>query len=176
MGINNKYFAGIGSRETPKYFIPKIEQLCEILVNKNYILRSGGAVGADTYFENAYDKFGGKKEIYLPWQWFNGNKSPLFGVDEEAMELAKEFHPRWKTLSEFAKVLHARNGYQCLGKNLATPSLFVLCWTPEGKEVGGTAQAMRIANLYSIPIYNLANAMHIQQLENFLNLDDVFAK
>jgi hypothetical protein len=175
-----KYFAGIGSRAIPHAIIPKIEESCKILIDQKYILRSGGAEGADTFFENVYDKFGGKKEIYLPWKDFNENKSNMYPKSEEewadAFRLAEQFHPRWNQLSNYAKFLHARNGFQVLGEDLATPSLFVLCWTPEGKEMGGTAQCMRISNSYSIPIYNLAIDVHIQQLENFLNISNIFAK
>lgn len=178
MGINTKTFAGIGSRQTPKSFISKIEELCELLVKQNYVLRSGGADGADTFFENAYNKFNGQKEIYLPWQLFNDNTSKLIGVREEsgAFELAEKFHPNWSAVSIPGKKLMARNGFQVLGKDLATPTQMIICWTLEGKEIGGTAQAMRIAHAYNIPIYNLAIEQDIQNLENFLNLDELFAK
>ena len=35
------------------------------------------------------------------------------------------------------------------------PSNFVVCYTPDGKASGGTGQAIRIAEYYNIPIYNL---------------------
>ena len=43
---------------------------------------------------------------------------------------------------------------QVLGEDCNTPSSFVLCWTPNGKEIGGTSQALRIAKHYNIPIIN----------------------
>jgi hypothetical protein len=51
--------------------------------------------------------------------------------------------------------LMARNTHQVLGRDCRTPSLVVVCWTRGAREVGGTAQAMRIARYYEVPIVNL---------------------
>ena len=45
-----KYYAGIGSRETPEDVCGRMTKLASILERKGYTLRSGGAVGADTAF------------------------------------------------------------------------------------------------------------------------------
>ena len=47
-----KYYAGIGSRLTPIELKPTIEYIVNFLEVKNYILRSGGANGADSFFED----------------------------------------------------------------------------------------------------------------------------
>lgn len=65
----------------------------EILAKKNFILRSGGASGADSAFENGCDIQNGKKEIYLPWKNFNNNSSKLYYISDKAKQIAKEFHP-----------------------------------------------------------------------------------
>lgn len=150
-----KYFAGIGSRETPPTLRNKIENICQDLISKQYTLRSGGADGADNFFEEAYIKYNGEMEIYLPWKNFNDNKSPLYNISPEAFEIAKEFHPKWNALSQGARKLHARNVYQVLGLDLKTPVEFVLYWTKGGKASGGTGQAMRIAKAYNINMYNV---------------------
>ena len=49
----------------------------------------------------------------------------------------------------------SRNSYQVLGDSLDNPSSFLVCWTSDGKMSGGTAQAMRIATDFRVPIYNL---------------------
>lgn len=146
-----KSYAGIGSRSTPTDLKPIIKEIVETLNEKGYILRSGGASGADTFFE----EYANKKEIYLPWPNFNQHQSELNYVCNKAFELAEQFHPAWNMLSYAAKKLIARNGYQVLGENLDDPVEFIVCWTPEGKEIGGTSQAMRIAKHYGIPIFNL---------------------
>jgi hypothetical protein len=167
----NLHFAGIGSRQTPKEIIPVIEELSQQLTQLGFILRSGGADGADSFWENAYNKFEGKKEIFLPWKNFNNNPSELYGVCPLALKLAEKFHPNWSGLSSAAKKLHARNGYQVLGKDLKTLSEFVICWTPNASMKGGTAQALRLAKYFNIPIFNIADDSQKIKLDNYLNLN-----
>lgn len=167
-----KYFAGIGSRKTPESYIPLIEKISEKLISLNYVLRSGGASGADSFWENAYDKFGGKKEIYLPWKNFNNNSSELYHISEQALETAEYYHPNWSSLTNAAKKLHARNTYQVLGDDSGRYktngwhfSDMVICYTPDGKDSGGTGQALRIARQFGVPVYNL-----YQYSENILQI------
>lgn len=148
----DKIYTGIGSRRTPKDVLRFMKTFAIFLGGKAAILRSGGADGADTAFENGCLFVNGKKEIYLPWKNFNNNKSKFYNISNEAIKIAKEFHPAWNKLSDGAKKLHSRNVYQVLGYNLNTPTDFVICWS-DGK--GGTEQALRIARHYRIKIYNL---------------------
>ena len=135
------------------------------MAKQGYILRSGGANGSDNAFEIGCDRVNGKKEIYLPWKNFNGNKSNLiFDDDIEAINIAKKYHPAYNGLSQGAKRLIARNGYQVLGKDLKTPSKYIICYT-DG--TGGTSQALRIAEdiQINIPIFNL---YHYKEPKNVL--------
>jgi hypothetical protein len=167
----NKYYAGIGSRETPLSLLPLIKEIVEILNKKGYTLRSGGAQGADSYFE----KYSIKNEIFLPWKDFNGNKSDLYSAPHHlAIEMAKVFHPNYEALSSAAKTLMARNSQQIFGSDMKTPVEFVVCWTKDGKASGGTGQALRIAKEYNIPIYNLKLEKDIQSLMSFLNTQSIF--
>jgi len=162
-----KYYAGIGSRNTPISLVKEINYITKALARNNYILRSGGAQGADTYFENGCDLANGDKEIYLPWKNFNGNKSNLYIITEEAKALARKFHPNGNYLTESVLKLMARNCYQVLGKSLNVPVDLVICWTSDGKDSGGTGQALRIARYYKIPVYNLRNQSDINELKEF---------
>jgi hypothetical protein len=104
----------------------------------------------------------GLGEIYLPWAQFQSNVQgyftpKLYEAEDWAWEVAERYHPRWKYLKIGAKMLHARNTHQIMGPNITSElSRFVICWTKDGKETGGTAQAMRLARALEIPIYNLA--------------------
>lgn len=149
-----KYYAGIGSRETPKSIMNLMKQMARHLALNGYILRSGGAQGADTAFEVGCDSVKGKKEIYLPWRNFQGSDSQLILHDERAYKIAEEFHPYWSNLSQGARKLQARNSHQVLGEDLATPSDFVVCYTPKGQGKGGTGQAIRIAKAYNVPVFD----------------------
>ena len=148
------YYTGIGSRETPSEALHIFENIGQYLAKNNFILRSGHAEGADQAFERGCDKVKGKKEIYLPWKNFEGSNSNLIVQSGEAFKIAEQFHTHWNNLKDGAKKLQARNSHQVLGKDLNTPSKFIICWTKNGKDVGGTAQAIRIARHYEIPIFN----------------------
>ena len=157
-----KYYTGIGSRKTPKDILSLITIISSYLSKKGYILRSGGAEGADKAFEKGV--IGELKEIYLPWTNFNNNEEKFIPISKEAMKMAEKFHPYWINLSNGAKKLQARNCYQVLGKDLDKPSNFVICWTLGGKEIGGTAQALRVAKNYNIKIFNLGNKKDLDRI------------
>lgn len=148
------YYAGIGSRETPEYIMKLMEQMSAHLAREGCILRSGGAKGADQAFERGCDREGGEKEIYIPWEGFESSTSKLIGASNKACQIAEEYHPYWQNLSNGARKLQARNSHQVLGKDLQTPSSFVICYTKGGKGAGGTGQAIRIAKANRIPIFD----------------------
>jgi len=157
-----KYYTGIGSRKTPKDILSLITIISSYLSKKGYILRSGGAEGADKAFEKGV--IGELKEIYLPWPNFNKSKEIFVPISEKALKMAEKFHPCWNNLKNGARKLHARNCYQILGANLDNPSSFVICWTFGGKERGGTAQSLRIAKNYNIKIFNLGNEKDLDKI------------
>ena len=166
-------YAGIGSRHTPFDICRRMTEIASFLERMGYVLRSGGAVGSDLAFEAGISD-PANKEIYLPWKGFNTSTSCLYGVDEAALEMAARFHPAWDDCSTGARELHARNCYQVLGRDLSTPSKFLICWTKGGKMVGGTSQAMRIAVSRKIPIFNLAVEKHMSFVEECMRTDQVF--
>ncbi len=120
-----------------------------------YRLRSGGADGADTAFE----KGAINKEIFLPWDGFNGRKADgsSYIVPEYNDELTEKFHPNPRKLGQAAKLFMSRNANQVLGRELNDPADFILCWTSDGKDSGGTGQAIRIARSLKIPVFNFKN-------------------
>jgi hypothetical protein len=58
---------------------------------------------------------------------------------------------------------------QILGRWGDTPADFVVCWTKNGKASGGTGHALRIANYYNIPVFNLRNKDALHELKEFVN-------
>lgn len=165
------HYAGIGSRNTPPNVLDWMTQVAERLAVNGFILRSGGAKGADTAFEyGARDKLPlirGRKEIYT--------------VDSQdvdwpgAFATVEAYHPAPQRLSNYPKSLMARNAFQVLGPQLDDPCSFVLCWTPDGAEQittmqsGGTGQAIRIAAVNDIPVFNLFNASAPERLYTHVN-------
>jgi len=153
-----KYYAGVGSRDAPKDILDFMTQIAEHLEQKGYILRSGHAKGSDQAFE-AGVKLEVNKEIF----------SSRIASSDEAKEIAASIHPAWHLCSDYAKGCHGRNVYQILGKDLNTPVSFVICWTPEGKEIGGTRTAIVLAKRHKIPVYNLA-------LHKFNSLEEMLSQ
>ena len=51
--------------------------------------------------------------------------------------------------------MHSRNCHQILGYDLQSPVDAVICWTSDGKIVGGTATALKLSMKAGIPIFNL---------------------
>lgn len=148
------YYAGIGSRELPKNVYKFFIALGRYYAQQGFILRSGGANGSDSAFEEGCDLVGGAKEIYLPWKDFNNNKSSLYNTPPDADKIAARIHPAWDKLSQGAKKLHSRNICQILGQDMQTPVKFVLCYTQNGVTTGGTATAINLAKEHNIPVFN----------------------
>lgn len=178
-----KTYTGIGSRETPKEVLTLMEKLAYTLADDGWDLRSGGAKGADTAFYNGSlqrsMEGGGErefnKEIYTPWKGF-GNWDEIVATNlpnfKEAMKLAEEIHPYWGNLKEPAKKLHARNCYQVLGHHLNSPSKFLVCYcklNSKGEPSGGTRTAIKLAEKFNVPVFNLYLESDVQRISKFVD-------
>jgi len=157
-----KFYTGIGSRNTPTDILALMTEIAKVLDNDKYILRSGGAGGADEAFESATPC----KRIYLPWSGFNGKQynGKEYLVPSYNEQWVLDYHPNSHYLTAGMMKLMSRNTYQVLGDDLNTPSAFVVCWTSDGKASGGTGQALRIAKDFNIPIYNLYNDEELETI------------
>lgn len=153
--MSHDWYAGFGSRNTPPDVLDLMTQIAIHAHHLGWWLRSGGARGADTAFEQGA---GINKRIYRPTD-----------VTSEMLKLAESFHPAWGRCSDHAKNLHARNCPIVLGDNLAHPVKWGCCWTPGARITGGSGQALRIAKVWDIPIYNLANPEHRAIMEQWCN-------
>lgn len=160
--MNNKFYTGVGSRETPKRVCRFISEIATSLESHGFILRSGGADGADMAFELGV-RNPNNKEIWVPWLGFNNNSSRLL-PSSKSYEIAKTIHPVWDRLSPAAQSLHARNCNQVLGMDLQTPSRFLICWTDGGVIKGGTATAIKLALNNKVPVLNLGKWKKIDSM------------
>ena len=164
-----RYYAGIGSRETPDEIGVLMTDIAKKLDSVGYTLRSGGAIGADTFFYNGARN----REIYLGTTTVRDNR---------ALQSVDKYHPYPKYLKSFVRNLMARNCLQVLGKEGDTPSDFVICWTIDGcihhdtrtRDTGGTGQAISIASDYNIPVFNLARDDHYQLWYNWVYDNGLF--
>jgi hypothetical protein len=175
---NAKYYAGIGSRETPREVCLYMTAIAKKLASLGYTCNSGGADGADSAFERGAVV---NRQIFLPWDGFNrrtvANMIKLHGEGSYLVpafnpDLVRKYHPKPDALSDAGWKFMSRNSYQVLGKDLNTPVEFVLCWTKDGKLIGGTSFAIRIAKDYNIPVFNLGTQKSIIEFkEYFRNLE-----
>ena len=197
-----KYYAGIGSRETPKDVCNKMTEIASLLEKQDFVLRSGGADGADHAFEiGISDPL--MMDIYLTYINFNNKSGSKYifisNSDHSNYKAAYEslkYHPRGFNMSHGTKVMMIRNYFQACGLVNQSNSSFVICWTPKGAngytikttyEDGGSGQCIRIAAAHNIPVYNLKDSRYshltaqeivniiLYNLQNGINQDNIIS-
>ncbi len=153
----SKFYTGVGSRSTPVNILEVMTNLAKKLATEGWTLRSGGALGADTAFEYGATLVSGLKEIYRPSD-----------ANKDALEMAAMIHPAWHKCSDYVKRLHARNCFQVLGRDLRTATSFLVCWTLNGADVGGTRTAIVLARAYGIEVINLGLQEQLERVRLYL--------
>lgn len=163
-----RFYAGIGSRNTPEHIRGIMMSLAITLESEQWVLRSGGAKGADTAFEAGAGRSG--SEIYLPWGGYNGRRvCALATPTDEAIAMAAVYHPNWLACKQGARKLHGRNCHIVLGRNLNDPVDMIICWTLGGAGRGGTGQALRMTRDYtSIKIFDLAIESNTERIRKYI--------
>jgi len=155
-------FAGIGTRALWPYEDKTIFQMSEYLTELGFWCYTGGAPGADEYFERGADIY--RCIVYQPWRGFGtawqANCVVNAGETEEGLASVAKYHPRGRRLKAAVQKLMARNYHQVHGfPEFNQPQVsFVLCCADEdlaGNVIGGTGQACRIAKAANIPIINI---------------------
>jgi hypothetical protein len=178
--MDRRIYAGIGSRETPADVQMIMRLLAGRMEKDGWLLRSGGAKGADTAFESGVMD-PRHRAIYLPGPSFNGRRAGSGGgyFDstqlpgwQQALETVSRYHPAPNRLSPLAVNLMARNAMQVLGPSLDQPANMIVAWTPApgGVPTGGTAQALRMAADLGIPVRNLWEPQVLEGARQFLGL------
>lgn len=146
------FYAGVGARKTPQDVLDVMSGIATLASEKSWILRSGGAIGADRAFETGSDP--ASSEIYLH-RADPAKPEGILGHKDVHMRLVDRFHPKPSALGPVARQLMARNGCQVFGADFTRPISVLCCWTPGGKAGGGTGQAIRYAHAAGIPVIDL---------------------
>lgn len=165
------YWTGVGARYLKSWYQHRLLTRIAYAIstnNQKSVLRSGKASGSDTAFQLGVELCEGEAEIYIPWKLFENEEVSnkydisLSSLDSklvnEAWDLVKQVHPYPSSLSPGAIKLHTRNVFQVLGKDLNTPSRFLLACAEndyDGNLLGGTNTAWQVAKLFNVPHKNL---------------------
>lgn len=145
----------VGTRFPPHQIAQVASKIGRNLSDRGFIGRSGGAIGMDQAWMLDYNCE--LSEIYRPDDKCNGINVTKFENFYEAEEMVKLIIPHFEYLDFYSQWLHVRNAYQVLGRDLKTPSDFLLCYAEVRNKVvqGGTRTAVVLARKHGIPVYNL---------------------
>jgi O-acetyl-ADP-ribose deacetylase (regulator of RNase III) len=195
--INNEFeYTGIGTRDLHRDDSKTLFVYAFLAALGGRGVRSGGADGSDTSFEagarQAYRflitnfpelKNKGLKRnrfisVFLPWNGFNGRKVDEnngyysnFGKYPKTEELAIKYRPErspYSSLKPAAQSLMRRNSQQIFGEDCEHSTKEVICHTNDGKDSGGTGQAIRIAWDNNIPVYNYGTPEGKAYIKNYI--------
>ena len=192
--MNRLYYAGIGSRNTPKFILELMTKLSSKLEKDGLILRTSECEGADRAFisgvkephhkeiytiEEEYNEYSKSKEptIYLNGEKIYFTEQAMQSVYEYSLEPEITIQDKAYLMLSYFQIF----GYEDKGEEVlhCNPVEFVICWTEDGcsshltrtKKTGMTGQGISLADtayIY-IPIYNLQNEEHRQILINYLS-------
>ena len=165
--------AGIGARDTPPDVQEVMADFGELCARHGWLVRSGGAAGADQAFGRGFSRAGNPsaRASFTAWLHMQESRPPFGGrftpIPVSLYGIARALHGapdriglggeirRGMTPPGKSGMLMARNGFQILGDKMTDMTDAVVCWTEGGRIKGGTGQALRLAGLLGIPVVNL---------------------
>lgn len=155
--MSDKIYAGIGNREIPLSAFQELNKLARNFDKQGFLLRSGGAMGSDTAFQNGSEHH----IIYKTDETIIHNGTDItieqsICNNKELRRIAKEHYPFWDNSPPGTRDLMTRNVAILLGPNVDSKARMVVCYCRD-EDSGGTAMGIRVAKEYGIPVYNLFN-------------------
>lgn len=153
-------YAGVGARNTPEPMLRTMTKIGEQMARSGWLLRSGFADGADKAFGLGAEPYENSWQMLLPWDGFNGapkndHRFASIKIWDHMAEIAEEYHPGWKYLTNATQLLMVRNVAVVLGMSGDDHADLLVCWTHNGQDVGGTGHAIKVAAAYGVPVFNL---------------------
>lgn len=176
-------YAGVGNRDTTINGNSLIQEIAVLLDQHGYDLSTGDASkGADEVFWTTSTS--PYKRRYGPVG--KAARSDTIIVEpntlayKRAQEISSRLHPKWRWVSQPIRELHIRNVFELLGDQADQPVEFMVCWTKDrvctasetSKKTGGTGQAIRIAEAFGIPIFNINSHYGLHGLIDYLNISE----
>jgi len=102
----------------------------------------------------------------LPWQGYNNHYNGILHTPEN-WEAASKHVSHWDRLKLNDKIFHSRNIGLILGSDNQTFSDLAICWTPEGKEIGGSRTGILVCKDRGIPLFNLGQKTSLTKLRKY---------
>jgi hypothetical protein len=163
-----------------------MRRLANHLREQGWVLRSGGAEGADEAFEQGVmddpEYTENDLEIYLPWPGFCGHQPSVCNIVaprlqnwSQAVARASLIHPIWNELKRSHQLLHGRNIYQVYGLDLESPAAYIVYYAREradGEVDGGTRTAVMAARQAGVRELNLYRPAVLTKLTELLDAEE----
>ena len=170
-----RYYAGIGSRTITDQEKNIIKTIAKRLADNGFVVYSGNAEGSDISFQEGSEL---KCVLLLPWKGFNKKcydvtkslaQFPV-GDSPEGQASIKDYHPLPGSLSHGGRLMMARNWHQIMGFDIYPQVEFVICCANrvDGKILGGTGQACRIAEAFGLPVFNIRDENWMENFNAFM--------
>jgi hypothetical protein len=180
---NYMIYTGIGSRDVTSHEFSLMVAIAQRFARDGWKLRSGGAGGADTAFEQGCAYKQGEAEIFIPWNKFGSKlinpNSKRYIPSGDNFKIAREYLidndiiPWFDRMKQGAQKLHGRNYYQVIGFGDKS-DLMAYCADDDknGVPAGGTRTAILLAQSFSIPTYNIRDVVQRKELLELIGLEE----
>lgn len=168
-----KPYAVVGNKEFPTDLIPKLTSIVKKLDSLGYTARTGSMKGLDVCVEEITTNV----ELQLPWKNFNNKESKNTYSSPEILAIAKSLQPGFDELALPIKGFLAKNVRVLLGGKGISRAIFLLCHSEDGADsarqvtsrTASVGHAIKVADKFNIPVFNLKNDNVEEQLMSYLN-------
>ena len=169
------HYTGLASNDTPTAIRAIMTELAMELESSGIILRSAAHPEMHSAFLRGVEAVG-KKEVYVTWSHGRHSQHRIHPsqIDSATKALSLSIIQRFLPHMTVSQITQhdfiSMAPYLILGRDLNTPSRFVICWTPDGLGQHGVGPALRIARYYGIPVFDLGCSKSLAAFRNFKTL------
>ncbi|MCP4353772.1 MAG: hypothetical protein GY795_50640 [Desulfobacterales bacterium] len=178
-----KFYIGTGPTGTPNNITRLMEAVASKLESDGFSLRTGDIGKADAAFSKGVIN---KENICIfSAKYLSDLETEEYRLTRKAVSIAQKVHQAdWKSVSSYVRSIYAKSAFLVLGKNLDTPSKFVIYWRISKERMASHIEqamhleheiklaeidtAVLIAVHYKIPVFNLAEKEHLNRLEDYV--------
>lgn len=165
--------AFVSNKDAPPQVIDQLIEAVKLAESKSCTIRVTGLDGPD----DAMEKAAVKPEVHLPWKDFNQKNSGFSFVTDQALEMTRKFHSGFDGLSQAVQKIVSSSVRIVLGKGIASPALFLVCYSEDGAEsyrekttkTGNLSLPLRVASELGIPVFNFGKRDGFSRFSAYMN-------